>query len=368
MRTRPLLLASAVLAASLGSLGLGHSVLAGTARPASPASPAGPAGPAGVSLQPWPVTITIRTVPALAGVRFTFDGTTLVTGRGGVAKQTERHNFSQHTLSLLDTRINKPSRRYTFARWAGQRDPNQAFLPTVRGLPMRADYTVTAAFGAACPVTPHFTDQHGAPLDPARITQVSIRSNAGRTLSLSPSGTTWIPCMTTVYAGSTLRKRPVHYSVQSVMISGTDVVHAGVERLWPERTPDPAVVGYFHDLTVTAHDALFGGGTGTVALVTLPDHVVRRVALGAGHAATLRNLPQGEYRVNVKAGSAVISGQTLRLSKDRTVNFTAVSAADLATVGGIVLVVVLGLPLMSGARRRRVLGLLRRHREEAAPA
>jgi hypothetical protein len=347
----------AFASASLGSLSDGQLALAGAASPARPAR---------ASLQPWPVTITVRTVPALAGVRFSFDGTTLVTGPGGVAQLTERHNFSQHTLSLLDTRITRPNRRYAFARWAGQRDPNQAFGSTVSGLPMRADYTVTAAFDALCPVTPHFTDQHGTPLDPARITQVSIRSDAGRAVSLSPSGTNWIPCMTTVYAGSALRLRPVQYSVQSVMISGTNVVHAGVERLWPGRTPGPAVVGYFYDLTIGAHDAIFGGGTGTVALVTLPNQVVRRVALGPGHAATLSSLPQGDYRVAVRAGSAIISAQSLRLSKNRSVNLTAVSSADLATVGAVVLCVALGLPLMSGARRRRVLGLFRRLREEVA--
>jgi hypothetical protein len=261
-----------------------------------------------------------------------------------------------------------PGRRYTFARWAGQRDPDQAFVPVVHGLPMRADYTVTAGFSARCPVTPHFTDQRGAALDPGRITQVSVRSDAGRTMRLSPSGTTWLPCVTAAYEDSAMRKKEVQYSVQSVMISGANIVHAGVERFWPGRTARPAVVGYFHDLTIASHDALFGAGTGTVALLTQPDHLVRRVPLGTGHSVTLSNLPQGEYRVDVKAGSAIISAQSLRLSKDQSVNLTAVSRADLATIGGVALLFVLGLPLLSGSRRRRLLGLLRRQHKEAASA
>ena len=359
MRRRPVLAAGLALAISLASLGLGQPALAGAQAPARPAQ---------AGLQPWPITITIRTVPALAGVRFSFDGTTLVTGPRGMAAVTERHNFSLHTLRLLNTRVGKPGRRYTFARWAGQRDPNQAFRPTVRGLPMRADYTVTAAFSAQCPVTPHYTDQHGTALDPGRITLVSVRSDAGRTMSLSPSATTWLPCVLAAYVDSAMRKDDVQYSVQRVMISGTNIVHAGVERFWPSRTAHPTVVGYFHDLTIASHDALFGAGTGTVALVTQPNHLVRRVTLGTSHSATLSNLPQGEYRVDVKAGSAIISAQSLRLSRDQSVNLTAVSRADLATIGGVALLIVLGLPLLSGSRRRRLLGLLRRQHKEGASA
>jgi hypothetical protein len=354
-----MLAGSAALAGSLLGLALAQPARAAAGRPA---------GPASASLQPWPITITIRTVPALPGVRLTFDGTVLTTGRRGVAAVTERHNFSLHTLRLRKTRIVFKGRRYTFVRWAGQRDPNQAFSPTVRDLPMRANYTVTASFNVRCPVRPLFTDQLGRALDPGGIALVSVRSNTGQSATLSPTGTTWLPCAEAIYRGSTMSSQPVRYSVQDVMISGTNVVHAGVERFWPIRTPDPAVIGYFHNLTIAAHDALFSSGTGSVALVTLPDHSVRRVPLGPGHAVTLHNLPQGRYQVAVKAGSAIISGQSLRLSKNQIVNFTAVTMLDLASLGGTVLLVAAGLPLLSGSRRKRIFGFLQRFRREAASA
>jgi hypothetical protein len=351
------MLAGSAALAALGSLVLAQPALASAARPTAPGA---------ASIQP--VTITIRTIPALAGVRFTLDGASLVTGRGGAVSHTEGHNFSRHTLRLVDTRIGTRSRRYRFARWAGQRDPNQAFLTTVHGLPMRASYTVTAGFGVRCPVTPYFTDQHGYPLDPRRIASAIVRTDTGRPASLLPSGTSWLRCGRAVYRGSALSIENVRYAVQSVMMSGTNIVHSGVERFSPARNPDPNIVGYFHNLTIAAHDALFGGGTGTVALVTMPNHTVRRIPLGPGHATTLSNLPQGTYQVDVKAGSAIISAQSLRLSRNQSVNLTAVSAADLATIGGTLLFIAAGLPLMSGARRKRILALLRRRRREAASA
>jgi len=326
-------------------------------------------GPArAATTAPWPVTLTIRTIPALPDVRFMLDGVALTTGGDGTVAHTGQHNFSQHTLRLLDSTVVRQDRQYRFTRWAGQRDPDQAFRATVHGLPMRADYTITAGFSVWCPVTPHFTDQHGRALDPAQIAQVTVRSDTGRSASLRPSGTTWLQCSRPVARGGTLRSQEVQYSVQDVMVSGTNVVHAGIERFWPVRTRAPTIVGYFHDLTITAHDALFGGGTGQEALVTLPDRTVVTEPFGPGHAATLSHLPQGSYQVRVKAGGAIVSTQTLRLSRDVTVDLTAVSPIDLVALGGGLFAAVVCLPLLSGPRRRWVAGHLRRLRKGAEPS
>ena len=363
MTGRLILPSRAALAAALSGIVVIAPALAVTAPDPARAATALPA-----SAAPWPVTLTIRTIPALPGVRFKLDGATLTSGRDGTAAHTEQHNFSQHILRLLDSEVVRQDRQYEFTRWAGQRDPGQAFRATVHGLPMRANYTITAAFSSWCLVTPHFTDQRGRVLDPAQIAQVTVRSDTGQSTSIRPSGTTWLQCTRPVAQGSTLRSRDVQYSVQSVMVSGTNVVHAGIERFWPTRTRAPTIVGYFHDLTITAHDALFGRRTGQEALVTLPDHTVVAEPLGPGHAATLSNLPQGSYQVRVQAGGAIVSAQTLRLSRDVTVNLTAVSPGDLAAMGGGLFAAAVGLPLLSGSRRRWVAGHLRRLRKGAEPS
>ena len=152
VRRRIACAAAAVLASVLAGPVLAPGAMAATVHPARPAAY-------------WPVTITIRTVPALPGVQFSVDGTPLTTNGAGEANYTQQHNFSSHTLRLVNTTIATPLRRYQFSRSAGQRDPNQAFRPVVGGLPMRADYTVTAGFAVRCPVKPRFTSQQGTPLD-----------------------------------------------------------------------------------------------------------------------------------------------------------------------------------------------------------
>jgi hypothetical protein len=156
-----------------------------------------------------------------------------------------------------------------------------------------------------------------------------------------------------------LTSHDMKYSVQAVRFAGTNIVYAGVQRFSPQEQARPTVVGYFHNLTITAHDALFGGRTGGSAVVTLPSHAVRRVALGPGHTATLDNLPQGDYQVSVRAGAAIVAADSFRLSRTKTVNLAAVSAPDLGAAAGGVLLAGAGLPLLTGTRRRRLLARVR---------
>jgi hypothetical protein len=224
---------------------------------------------------------------------------------------------------------------------------------------MRADYTVTASFAVICPVSPRLTQQDGAALAANRVAQITLRNNLGQPATLHPSGTTWLPCAWPVYRGSLMSSTDLQYSVESMRVSGTNTVHVGVERFRPGRTPNPRLTGYFYALTITAHDALFGSAVGGYALLTMPDGTVRRVPLGSRHVATVSNLPQGNYQVQVKARGASVPAQTLRLSKDQTANLAAVSRGGVAVVGGALVAGLAGIPLLSRTRRRRIFAFLR---------
>ena len=77
-------------------------------------------------------TLTIRTAPPLPGIRLSLDDTTVTTDESGIATVTEQRSTGTHALTLLDTRIETPGKRYEFSRWVGQRDPDQAYTPTRR--------------------------------------------------------------------------------------------------------------------------------------------------------------------------------------------------------------------------------------------
>jgi hypothetical protein len=319
--------------------------------------------------RPWPITITIQTVPAMPGVRFTIDGTRLTTDARGRASYTKRHNFDAHTLTVVDTLVSTPQRRYAFARWAGQRDPDQAFRPTVTGLPMRASYTVTAAFTVLYPVSASYVDQSGRPVDPARVTLATVRGDDGTLIDLPSAGVVWLAGQTPTYRKSTLRVQEVSYTLQRVLVSGADVA-LGRQRFAPATTPRPVFTTQFHDLTVRAHDAIFGTRRGAGATVTYPDGRQAFVPFGADGTATLTDLPRGTYRVDVPGAGTALT-QQVRLSRARAVDVIVVSPLDLATVGGLGLLVAGGLLLVgrAGLRRRIRRGarrLLRRPPSEPA--
>jgi hypothetical protein len=309
--------------------------------------------------KPWPITVTVQTVPPLAGVRLEFDGTILTTDGAGRAYYTRQHNFAAHTLSLVTTSLDLPDRHYTFTRWAGQRDPDQAFRPTLTGLPMRQNYTVTAAFAVQYPVSAAFVDQGGHPLDLTRVSSVTLRSDSGELLTLPTSGPVWLAGQVPEYRDSTMVGNDVSYSLQSIMMNGTNIVDAGRQRFTPASATAVTFIGQLHTLTIDAADAVYRGRVGDSAVVTYPDGNARTVAFGPDHTATLTNLPRGTYTVSVQGAHGIVMRQQVGLSKDRALTVGVLTVRDVQTivaVGGVLAASM----LLIGRLRRRTAALLGR--------
>lgn len=298
------------------------------------------------------VTVTFRTVPAVPGVRLVFAGATLVTDADGTASYTGARTAAPQSLRLLDTSVDTPDARYRFTRWAGQRDPDQAFRSSVDGLPLRADYTVTAGFTVQYPVTASYTDQHGAPLDPSLVSVVRVKGSDNRTTDLSVTGTTWLAGVLPVFRNSGLEPVPVDYTLRSLVYDGAEVADAGRQGFRPGTDRQLTFTGAFHDLTVTGHDALFGSGAGTRATVSGPGGKVWTVPLGPDHTAVLAHLPRGRYTVEVDAPGGTTSPREVQLSQAVTADVTVVSLADVLLLAGGVLLLV-GVPLAIRLRDRK---------------
>jgi hypothetical protein len=302
--------------------------------------------------KPWPVTLTIQTMPVLVGVLFDFDGQKVRTDKTGKVRITQEHNFGKHTLTLVDKTVTGSTRRFSFVRWAGQRDPDQAFRPEVTGLPMRAPYTVTAAFAVQYPVKPSFLGTGGGLVDTDRIDEVSVRAATGEIVRLDPDAITWLAGQSPVYKSGDVTMSTAQFSLQRVMVDGANVVDVGQQTFRPAQGRPVAFTTKFFDLTVKAHDALFKNATGEKATVTYPNGVVRSVDLSAGHSATLTDLPRGVYVVKlVGAGTSLPSQVTL--SRTTSTDLVVATRKDLVTIALVALVLAAGL-LMLGRGRRHV--------------
>ena len=310
--------------------------------------------------------MTLKTVPALAGVRFTVDGRQLVTDANGMTSYTAEHDFAGHRLSVVSSSVTTRDKRFEFYRWAGQRDPSQAFSRTVSGLPMRSNYVVTAAFTVQHQVTPRVIRQDGTALAPTEVDSVVARSDNGSMVNLPLTSPTWLDATRPVYHHSILSAEPVTYSLQTVMVRGTNVVDAGRQTFTPTTTVNPTFTTQFYDLVITGHDAIFKSGLGTSATVTFPDGGKLTVPLNAEHTAKLSNLPRGNYKVTLDAGRAIVGVQQFGLSKDKTADLIVISAVDLAILVGVLLIVAIALLVIGRQYWRRLLTLPRRAREVMA--
>ncbi len=311
-----------------------------------------------------PITLVVNTVPALPGMRFEMDGNTVVTDASGRATVTADRNLDEHTLTLVDTTLETEGQRYAFSRWAGQRDPEQAFTPRLDGITMRTNDTLTAAFDVARAVTPAFTDQHGQPIDAGQVSAATARSDTGEIVKIAPTGTSWLDSVRVNYRpNAPIELQNVSYTWHSVMIAGSNVVDAGRQSFTPATNPDITVQGQFHDLTVTGYDALLGYGTGADAVITFPDGTIQTKPLGTNDAAVFARLPRGTYKAQVTAGSSIVASQQLRLSRESTVSVPVISPLDVAIVLGSITLVALALVLIGRKKtRHRVLGQVRQRK------
>ena len=317
--------------------------------------------------KPWPITLTIKTVPALSGVRFTLDGHPLTTGSNGMTSYTAEHDFAGHRLSMVSGSVGTGSQRFQFSRWAGQRDPNQAFSRTVSGLPLRSNYLVTAAFTVQRQVSAQVVRQDGTALDPSLVSLITARSDTGAKVELPLGTPIWLDSERPSFHHSILSAEPVSYSLQSVVVRGSNVVDAGRQTFRPSSTATPTFTTQFHDLTITGHDALFKSALGSSATVTFPDGGTLTRPLNAEHRVTLTNLPRGQYKVTIEAGRSIVGSQQFSLSKDKTADLAVITAWDLAILLGALVLLAVALLVIGRQYWRRLINRPRHAPEEFMP-
>jgi hypothetical protein len=282
--------------------------------------------------KPWMITLTIKTVPSLANVAFAFDGRWVTTDQYGVATVTEEHNFAPHTLRIGDLGQEDTGLKFRFTRWVGQRNPDQQLMATVTGLPMRADATISAAITVQYPVTPRVFTQRGAAVLDSDISSITVRDTNGQLSVLMPHRQSWLNGVVPAFQKNVLYAQPVGYSVQSIVVHGTNTVDAGRQRFDVTKSSYPTLTALFFDLTITGRDSLFGWAMGSHATLRYPDGTTMTVNLGSQHRAVVANLPRGRYQVTLAATDSIVSDAKVQLSRTMAFEARAVTVLDLLTV------------------------------------
>lgn len=295
---------------------------------------------------PAPRTVDVVVVPNYAGVQFTLDGMSEVTGPGGVAVVNDPNLSTAASTVSVPQQTLSPDLRVKLDRVAS--DPNHGVFSRKLVVELDADRAVSL----------HLISPQGKPVPLRQVDSVTLNDSVGRTITLTHSqlrGPVWLSASRPSTVAQGVTDRNITYSIKSAIISGSNAVNSGQLRFDTRRSLTWNVPVILHSLTVVGNDLMAGRPAGSSVRLTYPNGAVRVVPFGPGHRVTLTDLPRGNYGVKVQGGLVPLAS-TVRLSKDQTATEIVVTAGNALEILAILLVVagVITAAAIIGRRRRAV--------------
>ena len=278
------------------------------------------------SIQVHPATFTVQTVPAVAGITFLMDGQLFVSGQDGKASINVNHAGSYRLDMLLD-RYSNPSAEVKFGRWS-----DDSFQP-YRYVTVPSNKVTQVGLNIYHKVKLKFFDLEGFPVDPSRISEITIRSVQGDSFTLKPGDSPWMPSSRTARYHTGLDVTDLQYSVNSVTIDGSNVVNSAQQRFYAKQDDTWSISLLLYSLHITARDALFASPTGSKVEMIVPNGQSMYYPLDPSGRLDLHALARGIYHVNLIGSSGLGTSAPVALSRNQTVNLKIVTRADMAVVG-----------------------------------
>ncbi len=284
-----------------------------------------------------PAVLEIKTVPALVGVTFSFNGQMLRSGEDGVAR-IEIPTPGIYPLEVLP--VERNDLRAEFSRWGDEifTTTREVVIPEMKTLEVGFDVSYQASFS--------FVDLAGLPVDPKRITSITLKSSLGETRTLTSPGPEWFKAGRVVRRQNGLEEVPVQWSVESVIIGGTNVVNQFQQRFFLQPNDLRQIELLLYTARFTARDALFGFSIGEGIKLQYPDGSVEVIPFGPDRQAFVTSLPRGEYLVSVAGAPGLSPASPIALSKNQEAELLVISYLDMAVAGVLVALLATGLLLV----------------------
>lgn len=298
-----------------------------------------------------PAVLTVSTVPALAGMDFSLDGSVFTTGANGVARVSVTRS-GRYQLEALpwSTKVS----RATFIRWK-----NGIFEP-VRSVEISKDNFIEAGFNVEHLVRTTFVDLEGQPFLGARIAEVKLKSSYGTTATFGGAKPVWLQASQVVRRTTGLEPKKISYVLESVIIDGSNVVNRGQQRFSVNRKGVWEVELLLYDARFEAVDAVFGFPLGTGVSLEYPDGDKKFLHFGAADKVKVGPLARGLYKVQVVGAHGVAPVTPVALSRDQAVELKVLSRLDMGVGLGLgtffaLSLLLLGRPQLVGLKRRSTL-------------
>ena len=294
---------------------------------------------------------SVQSVPAVAGLKFTFAGTTQTTGADGSTLfalthaafvEVQKSPFGLIQAVKLQPTVFPDGRTYRIQRW---------YSADIKGI-----RTLRAAIDEYVPTTVGFVDPKSGVFPTKNVDWVKLHRSDGAAFTFSGkqlARPVLLKATRVVPLAGTLVSKHLLYRVQAVTIDGNNLVNRAQQAFLPAETPKVTLRLLFYSVKFIARDRIFRFPIGSSITLEYPNGNSRDYKLGSSRTLLLKALPRGNYRVTVHAPGLKMK-MPVAMTRDQVATLNVVSYLDVAAVGFVVFATAAGLLLVGrpGLRRR----------------
>jgi hypothetical protein len=297
--------------------------------------------------------LVIHVVPKIAGARFSFDGQIFESDANGVAAISAP--AGTHVLEALP--IEDVGRtvvlRAKFSRWGDEFFQPRREIELPRVTPLEVGYDVFH------PVTLGFVDRDDKAVDTSRVDSVTIRNSMGAVEEYEDVGPHWLQAVRILRRSIGLEAKELLYSVESVIVDGSNVVNRAEQRFVIEGQMTKNIRLLLYSVQFSTHDALFGSPVGSHIIIEYPDGTKRRVRLPEDGRVKVESLARGDYMAWVET-SGFSPPMPISVSRDfqetrlKVITYLDLGAFFLVLAGTAVALAFIGRPRLRSALRSKL--------------
>ncbi|HSB02265.1 MAG TPA: Ig-like domain-containing protein, partial [Anaerolineales bacterium] len=289
----------------------------------------------------WTVTpalIEIHTTPSLPNIKFSLDNHIFSSDEYGVAR-IEVKKAGKYRLELLPVELKDANIQMGFDRWG-----DEIFKPS-REIDVPLSKPLEIGFAVSYQVSQTFVDLLSRPVDPSRVTSITLKGSNGTTYTFEDTKPHWLPAGRVIRLNNGLEQTKILYSIISIVIDGSNVVSQAQQRFYVNPDDVWTVKLLLYKARFTARDALFGFPIGSGIRMEYPDGKVRSYPFNPSEGYAIDGLARGIYRVKVTGAKGYAPVTPIALSRDQDVELMVFSYIDLGVFLALGLLLSLGLLL-----------------------
>jgi len=268
--------------------------------------------------------LKVQTIPPVAGVHFKLGELSFETGQDGIVTL-PMNNGENYSLAVDPSPANTNNTLYKFSCWSDGNNTAERAISITDNKVIQVGFNVYAKVGMT------FKDSSGNPVDPARVTSITINSNLGDSYSFQDGQPRWLLASVINRRTNGLEQNDIQYSIMNVVVDGTNVVDQS-EQVFDARPGDiwPITMGLY-SVHITARDAIYQNPVGSGVALEYPNGLLETIPFSGEKDVAISSLAPGNYHVQVTGVSGISSYSPIELSQDQEVDLLLPTQLDIVT-------------------------------------